>query len=240
MAISAPHYRCLRGLCRRGELPQGARILEFGEANWYGDVPLEQLQSDFGELPEVAGEWAAWDVVKWLYVKLFDASLVRSIDFAGTPAAVKTDLNYEVEGHGLYQVCINHGTAEHVFNIANVFRAMHDNCAVGGLMIHESPFTGWIDHGFWTIQPTAYFDLCDANGYELVFMAVTHIDHNSATPIESREQLLHMAANGGVPNNAMLYVAMRKQNGGKFKIPTQGVYAGTLSEPAKLAWSTLR
>lgn len=246
MAISAPHYRCLRELHRRGELPQGGSILEIGEANWYGDLCPTKVHGELGDSPnyddQIRKEWAAFDFVKWLYRKFFATQSVASIDMNGTPEASKRDLNIPIiPMDGVpYETVINHGTAEHIFNIGQVFRTMHDNCAVGGLMIHESPFTGWIDHGFWTIQPTAYFDLCTANGYALVYMAVTQIEQNLAVPIESREQLLQMAKAGGVPNNSMLWVAMRKQLDEEFKIPIQGVYSGALSDEAKAAWSQLR
>ena len=71
-------------------------------------------------------------------------------------------------------------------------------------------------------------------------MAVTHIDHSSAVELHSREQLLKMAAAGGVPNNAMLYVAMRKVVDAEFKIPMQGYYAETISAEASGAWRELR
>lgn len=248
MAISAPHYRCLRELHRRGELPQGGSILEIGEANWYGDMPAEVVAAELGaaeEFPDaIRSEWAAFDFVKWIYRKFFGTSECVSIDMGGTPESLRIDLNGDFDpiplGRQFFTTVINHGTAEHIFNIGQVFRTMHDHCAVGGLMIHESPFTGWIDHGFYTIQPTAYFDLCAANGYQLVYMAVTQIEQNLAVPIESREQLLTMAQKGGVPNNSMLWVAMRKQSDAEFKIPMQGVYAGTLSGEAAKAWKDFR
>jgi hypothetical protein len=117
---------------------------------------------------------------------------------------------------------------------------MHDHCEVGGLMIHESPFVGWIDHGFWNINPTVYFDLAHANAYDIRFMAVNQIEQQSSAEIHSREHLLTMAANGGVPFNSMLYVAMKKTKDAEFAIPIQGVYAGSVSADATRAWKELR
>jgi len=196
-------------------------------------------------------DWMSFLTVKHVYAWLFGDPKVTSIDMSGTPAAYKLDLNeplYLTPDEAItcdsprhqFTTVINHGTAEHIFNVSQVFRTMHDHCAVGGLMIHEAPLTGWFDHGFYNIQPTAFYDLCAANGYKLVYMAVTHIEQNVAVPIESREQLLQMAKNGGVPWNSMLWVAMRKEVEGEFKIPMQGYYANTISDEAKAAWSALR
>lgn len=249
MAISAPHYHCLKELHRRGELPQGGALLEIGEANWYGDVDTPEFPPDIQqELVKLVYTQDGRDlmphhIVKALYRWLFAAKSVLSVDLHGTSAALKYDLNVWCSSYGnpnSFSTVINHGTLEHVFDVANVLKVMHINCAVGGLLIHESPFTGWIDHGFWTIQPTLYYDLAAANGYDLRLMAVTHIDHGSAVEIHSREQLLKMAAAGGVPNNAMLFVAMRKIKDAPFVIPMQGVYAQTISEEAQQAWRELR
>ncbi len=246
MAISAPHYYCLKELHRRGELPQGGCLLEIGEAQWYGDIapPWKDYPLPGRELPNWGNLWVelSFRIVKDLYAELFSPKEIVAIDMHG-PTAQRIDLNLPVdaETHGSpIKTVINHGTLEHIFNPAQVLRTMHDHCAVGGLLIHESPFTGWIDHGFWTIQPTLYYDLAAANGYDIRFVAVTHIEHQSVVEIHSSEQLLQMAKAGGVPNNAMLYVAMRKVKDAPFVIPMQGFYAQTLSQEARDAWRTLR
>ncbi len=245
MAISAPHFYCFRELHRRGELPQGGALLEIGEANWYGDIqfPREYTEKMAGKI--FPDHWVnagmEYLVVKWLYCE-FGFTKLDAIDFAG-PTAKKQDLNDARVDWGIrpaYETVINHGTAEHIFNIANVFRLMHDSCKVDGLMIHESPFTGWIEHGFWNINPTVYFDLAHANAYDIRFMAVNQIEQQSSAEIHSREHLLKMAAAGGIPNNSMLYVAMKKTTDAEFKIPMQGVYAGSVSADVTKAWKELR
>jgi hypothetical protein len=139
-----------------------------------------------------------------------------------------------------FDVVINHGTAEHIFNIAQVFRTMHDACADGGLMVHDAPFTGWIDHGFYCLQPTLFYDLAAANCYEVVRVAIHTIEGQQIIPLEGRDHVSKLAAAGTLPPNSMLFVALRKYGDKPFKIPTQGVYAGALSAAGKQAWERLR
>jgi ureidoglycolate hydrolase len=139
-----------------------------------------------------------------------------------------------------FDVIINHGTAEHIFNIAQVLMTMHDLCADGGLMVHDAPFTGWIDHGFYCLQPTLFYDLAAANCYEIVRVAIHEIQSQTIIPLEGRDHVASLAAAGKLPNNAMLFVALRKLTDRPFKIPTQGVYAGALSAAGKQAWENLR
>lgn len=254
MAISAPHYNALKELYRRGELPQGARILEIGEANWYGDMPADELANDYnhrcgGDLADFCGfvdrlngvksHNDLFGIAKLVYEVFFDSSLVHSVDLDGTESASRADLNYELTGYGIYQVCINHGTAEHIFNIANVFLAMHDNCALHGLMIHEAPFQGWIDHGFYNLQPTLFYDLAAANDYDIRYFAITRVGEPEPLEIESREHIHNLARAGDIQYGSMLFVVLRKTTDGAFRIPMQNIYDCATAETAK-AWSELR
>ena len=64
-----------------------------------------------------------------------------------------------------FDVATNFGTAEHVFNIGNMFRSVHDVLRPGGVALHILPTFGDIDHGFFNIHPTTYLDLAAANDY---------------------------------------------------------------------------
>jgi hypothetical protein len=257
MAISAPHYHALKELANRGEFAQHGTLLEIGEANYYGDQPLDVVLADVSQIADAArrkkifdglidafndvkNPWRCFMLVKWIYELFLQPSLVDSIDMDGTPLACKRDLNQELEFPIPYEVVINHGTAEHIFNIANVFRVMHDACKAGGLMIHESPFVGWVDHGFYCLQPTLFFDVAAANKYDIRYLAIEHIESRMLHEVKSREEIHELARAGKLPNNAMLYVAMRKTADDAFKIPMQGVYAQNVSESVQQAWKALR
>jgi hypothetical protein len=260
MAISATHYHLLKELRDAGVLPHRGRILEIGKANWYGDMSYTDMLIDLGELPadrppplsldmSLGGDRQGYlfGVVSQLYKLLMQPVSVVSFDMDPTAVALDAkpwDLNtfaiLSEDGRGNFNLVINHGTAEHIFNIANVFRVMHDACAVGGLMIHESPFTGWVDHGFYCLQPTLFWDVAAANGYEIVKVAIEHLASRSIVPIQSREQILEMKRRDQLPDNAMLWVAMRKTSAEAFKVPMQGVYSNSVSAEVQQAWRELR
>ncbi len=182
-------------------------------------------------------------VARFIYEIAFNSADVISID--SDPAAhgaINLDLNKEVEldDAGTCSTVINHGTAEHVFNIANVFKVMHDACEVGGLMIHESPFTGWQSHGFYNLQPTLFYDLARENGYEMVLVATEHLRSRTYQEYESHEAILEAKYRDQLPDHSMLFVAMRKKSDADFKVPTQGIYAGAASQYVQQMWGVLR
>jgi hypothetical protein len=208
--------------------------LEIGEANWYGDE-----DPDF-PCPETDN---LFTIAKAFYADLFAPREIISVDANGTPAALRYDLNDHIPHSlfsGKFDISINHGTAEHVFNIAQVFVTMHQHTKCGGLMVHESPFTGWIDHGFYCLQPTLFCDLAAANNYEIVLAAVEHIESGTTIRLESRDHAVTLAGRGELPNNSMLFVVFRKITNAEFRIPMQGYYAKTLSKAGERAWGELR
>lgn len=235
MSITAPHYRFLKSLKR--SLPEGGSLLEIGEANWYGDIlpDFQCLEVDASACNYLEYKRRKlFGIAKSCYASLFAPSRIVSVDMNGTPEALRHDLNYPLPMNELFDVVINHGTAEHVFNIAQVFRTMHDHCETGGLMIHDAPFHGWIDHGFYCLQPTLFYDLAAANNYEVVRVVIGAIGAESDICVESREQIHKLA--GKIPENALLLVALRKIIDRPFRIPMQGYYAQTISGEAQEAW----
>jgi len=212
-------------------LPHGGSLLQIGEPNWYGDIapsfPCTNPDDKFA-------------IARDFYASLFAPQKSVSIDFEGTAEGLKLDLNLPIDLRERFDLVINHGTVEHIFNIAQVFKTIHDHCAVGGLMIHEAPFTGWIDHGFFCLQPTLFCDLATANGYQIRLLTIEVIHPLQIIQAESREHIYRLAQAGQIPNNAMLFVVLKKQREGEFRVPMQGYYAQQLSDEGNKAWKELR
>jgi hypothetical protein len=266
MAITACHFDFYRHLLEMGALPQQGVVMEIGQAEWYGDqnplalrelcelVPdqprrlklLERFKtiitSKEGKL-QYRDRSGSFDLVGLFYEYFLQLRGIVTIDPHGDERALKNiDLNYgrlEKPPQTPMDVVINNGTIEHIFNIANVFRLMHDYCGLGGLMLHDAPLTGWFDHGFYTLQPTLYFDLAQQNQYDIVAMWVCAIEPKTCQPVESREHMIDLARKG-LPDNAMLLVALRKTGESAFRCAIQGVYAGTVTKQVYQAWRELR
>jgi hypothetical protein len=258
MALSQPLYVILRWMFKQGLLPQDGALLEFGESNWYGDMPLDALTADIKTLvadPERRARIVAtiekagrdedpddpFTIVKAVYAALFNPSRVDAIDLHGSPAALRYDLNEPVPLTERYACTLNNGTAEHVFNVGQFFKTMHERTAPSGLMVHDGPFTGWINHGFYTFQPTLYLDLAEANGYELAGMFLMDWDAHRVEPLPDRRAILAMIKTcSATHRSAGLVVALRKPaDDWPFVMPFQGYYADRLPPEEREAWETL-
>ena len=97
-----------------------------------------------------------------------------AIDVEGD--AIRIDLNrgkVPRRLRGAFDLVVNAGTTEHVANQMNAFRIIHHLVRVGGIMYHELPAGGLIDHGLVGYQPKFFNMLANFNGYEALYIRFT-------------------------------------------------------------------
>lgn len=94
-----------------------------------------------------------------------------SLDLFERDNNIACDLNFykcppELAEH--FDLVLNFGTTEHIINQYNCLKVIHDATAVDGLMFHQVPSTGCIDHGYFLYCPQLFHELAEANGYDLI------------------------------------------------------------------------
>jgi SAM-dependent methyltransferase len=77
-----------------------------------------------------------------------------------------------------FDVVLNFGTTEHIFNQWNSFEVIHDAMKVGGVVYHQLPASGYLDHGYYCYTPLFFKELAAANEYEIIDLFVTHAGVN--------------------------------------------------------------
>lgn len=264
MAITALEYAVLSDLLAKGRLPRGGDLLELGRQAWYGDVPLERLaalarpeerESVVAELRglvegvnALAGQnrdreaqEGLFGIARLFYRLVLAPDSFTAVDLDEGPGVILHDLNEPLDLGRQFRVVTNIGTAEHVLDVRRVLEAIHAHTEPGGLMIHTAPFTGWWDHGFYCLQPTLFYDLAEANGYEVVAVTLGSLNPFQAILMESRDDPLRLARRGELPRHANMNYVLRKPDEHRpFRLPIQGYYAGKLSEEGRRAWRELR
>jgi hypothetical protein len=116
-----------------------------------------------------------------------------------------------------YDVVLNFGTTEHIVNQWNCFEVIHDAIKVGGVVYHQLPASGYLDHGYFCYTPLFFEELAKANKYEILKMAVTHagssfIDELGVQSVDGDTILheeKHLADNNRIPS-LNLHIVMRK------------------------------
>lgn len=175
-------------LSDRGHLPVGsAAVLDIGSQNLFNITPVaarrfverhgagKRAASLDKEIERISYFSTPRPGERTAYLsELFDLTPGIFYTSYDVCPALKTeifDLNTEslpAKYRNRFDVVMNCGTTEHVINQLNSFRVMHDAVKPGGVIFHQVPSIGWLDHGYFTYHKIFFDDLAAANGYELV------------------------------------------------------------------------
>ena len=102
-----------------------------------------------------------------LLFRAFGVEEVTSLDYSDYEGAgIIFDLNSQDLPQNLkmkFDIVINGGTLEHVFNISNAMDNINNLVSPKGTILHISPCSGWVNHGFYSISPTFFMDYYENN-----------------------------------------------------------------------------
>lgn len=173
----------------------------------------------------------------------------NSIDLNGAYESFKFDLNKDIftayDFNSKYDLVINNGTGEHVFNQHSLFLNIHNLTKTNGIMLHVLPFIDWINHGFYNFNPIIFGDLAASNKYEIIKISLSNrngaelkLDNKNHTilfeqikpnnKLSNFNKMLEIAKDK-VGKNILLVVILKKLSNLKFTIPLQGKYLSDIS-----------
>jgi hypothetical protein len=155
-----------------------------------------------------------------IYEWLFGCAEYHAADLGASNELFRLDLNYPFDLKRRFEIVINNGTSEHIFNQANVFAMVHQHTEVGGYMIHYTPGLGWIDHGFYNVQPSFFFDLAKYNCYEIVSCVLAN--QEICLPLYPGFDIA--AFSDQRLQNSLICACLRRCSPESFRFPTQYHY----------------
>jgi SAM-dependent methyltransferase len=175
MAISALMLHWFTRLKRKEIWGNGASMLELGPQDILTTEPVLRgvLNGFFGSKDgertanKMFGECGLLPNAQIHLYRALGVSSYASLDLLDPRSRYRFDLNEPVDMVDRFDIVTNFGTSEHVFNIGMSFRNADFLTAPGGLLLFVLPAFGHINHGFYNIHPTLYFDFAKANGYEV-------------------------------------------------------------------------
>src|SRR5271166_1296586 len=93
-------------------------------------------------------------------------------------AQVLHDLNQPLptQYHARFDVVIDGGTLEHIFNFPAALKSCMEALALGGRLMSFTPADGLMGHGFFQFSPELFYRACGpANGFEVERMLIFHL-----------------------------------------------------------------
>ncbi len=180
MGFAIPHLYALMH-SRRGRAFSGS-LLQIGRQDVYFDYRMlrlcaQSLGFPLRTPPKIVtrpNEWMTnldtiddttlFQALGFDEVFSLDASDYESPDFVA-------DLNLPVreELADRFDVVYDGGSFEHIFHLPNALKNLVCMTKVGGTIIHHTPTHNFVDHGFYSISPTFYYDYYEANHCENLY-----------------------------------------------------------------------
>lgn len=207
------------------QLDEVARLFRAKEPLYYEPVGAEHFTR---QAPSARSFWRALGLDH------------ESIDLHG--ATTLLDLNRDPVPDNLrggFDLVINAGTTEHLANQENAFRVIHDLTRRGGIMYHEVPAGGLIDHGFFAYQPLFFKMMAHQNDYEILTFKLM-----PSPPSPIPDYLQKFNAKYGIDAiqpmiDLTLRIAFRKRGNFAFSVPIDSAPA-LIPAPRRTAAQQLR
>lgn len=242
MGLSAVFVRELLVLKQKHTIDGFERVVEIGAqqlSNGFLRSPrLDDLFKAFGKARPDLGQPVATEIAEGVELmrdqnpssREFWRALgfdYRCLDFEGHRDSFALDLNKDpvpAAMAGAYDLVVNAGTSEHVANQGHCFKVMHDLCKVGGLMMHEVPGGGLMNHGLVNYNPKFFWHLCRENNYGPIALRITAhgSDPIPQNIVDSNRQFsngLEVELSGVQVPNLSLVAILRKSSGAAFRTP---------------------
>jgi SAM-dependent methyltransferase len=168
---------------------------------------------------------------------------VHSLDYPGTPdASIEHDLNTPLDPahRGHYDVVLDVGTLEHVFDAATYMATMAQLVRPGGQVLHLSPTQGGANHGFYCFQPTFFFSYYRTNGFEDLEAHLVELPSTQSDASDERVRVVPIANHNNLdyrpatPQTYLLFRARAGANPAEPRVPMQEFYERIFQERARL------
>lgn len=162
MGIGSRMIEVFAQLYTGGLLARGDSVFELGRQELHcTDDKIAVFTSLFGVSAEgMAGGYSQ---------AMFEKCGFRYASLDAMPGGYELDLNSDLVPLplvGTHQLVTNFGTTEHVCNQGHAFKVIHDLTKLGGIMVHNLPMQGNINHGLVLYTPKFFDRLASRNGYE--------------------------------------------------------------------------
>jgi SAM-dependent methyltransferase len=197
--------------------------------------------------------FARQDILDTDLFSLLGFKAVESVDYSSFEGATHiADLNHEIPSdlRERFDVVLDGGTLEHVFNFPAAIKNTIRMAKVGGRIIYILPVSNHVDHGFYMFSPTLFMDYFAANNIGVETFYVVRYSTNPKKPwhayaydAESHNKL----SIGCLDSHPyMLFiVARRLENSTTDEIPHQSHYQKTwtgqeLARPSPLYYRVQR
>jgi len=240
MGATAKTLGRITALVESGVVPAGGNICDIGETQLFGsDIVPASLQflsffADRTAKAKAPDSLTTSDAAKLGDGKLLGDLLVlagfqyTALDIFPGHRTTLFDLNVHEPGPALvegFDLVLNLGTTEHVFNQLRAFQTLHSLQKIGAVCYHDLPLAGYPLHALYRYDPLFFEIVSEANKYDLVLRAITT---GPAYPMPHK--LKDIGFNISHLTDVGIECVLRRTSSEEFKIPMEMGTSTTVSD----------
>lgn len=188
MGSSPKTLERLKHLTATGALPPGSSICDIGATQLFGDKDQQASRAFLSFYADrFPGAKRPEDVPPGALQKIADDGFLgdllmlagfqyKALDIFHATNTILFDLNIHEPGPALieqFDLVINLGTTEHVFNQLRAFQTIHTLTKINGICYHDLPMAGYLNHALYRYDPLFFSTVLPANRYTLLLQEIT-------------------------------------------------------------------
>ena len=199
--------------------------------------PLQPGERVDTNIPEWAGTSHAHNVSDVVFFRLLGLADVQALDYSDFEGAeILHDLNLPAPDclRGRFGLIVDGGTLEHIFDVRQSMSNVAAMLKPGGRVIHVSPTSNWVNHGFFQFSPTLFYDYYAANGF--VELRAWLAEHDAYSAISGAWEFFEIGARDRIATRHGLMtvcVAEKTDDSTSDRVPNQSHYAEIYTAPKR-------
>ena len=142
-----------------------------------------------------------------------------ALDIFHATNTILFDLNVHAPGPGLaskFDLVTNFGTTEHVINQLRAFQTIHELTRPGGLIYHDLPMAGFLDHALFRYDPLFFRTIIAANGYDVLLREISMGAQKPVAP-----DLIASGYGEKIMTDVGIEAVLRRTSPEQFKVPME-------------------
>jgi SAM-dependent methyltransferase len=231
MGASAKTLERIMTLTNEGAVPPGGAICDLGATELRGPAAFEGACSflDF-YAARIPGGRRASDVDEADLHRISNSGFLGelfllagfeyvALDIFHARNTILFDLNVHEPGPALagrFDLVLNLGTTEHVLNQLLAFKTIHDLCKPAGVIYHDLPMAGYINHGLVNYNPMLFGMIAAANSYKMLYQRI-----GVGAPTFSPESVMALGFPDKQYRDVGFEACMQRNAEGSFRVPLE-------------------
>jgi hypothetical protein len=221
----------LKYLTSIGALPIGGAICDIGATQLFGDADQAASRAFlnyYANLNPAAKrpEDVSTETLRSITESGFLGDLLllagfeyKALDIFHATNTILFDLNIHAPGPdlaGKFDLVMNLGTTEHVFNQLRAFQTIHSLTRIGGICYHDLPMGGYLNHALYRYDPLFFNTVLPVNKYEKMFEEVT-LGDKVAVPDEMKK----IGYSDATYTDVGIEIVYRRTSSDAFRVPLE-------------------